>query len=390
MNFKNAIKVAFQAILANKMRSFLTMLGVIIGVFAVITLVAIGQGSSESIKARIESMGSNLLVVNVFGRGTENSLTYSDAKSLREFIGIQDVAPVVSSTITAKNEANTMENISLEGIDKSYFTVCNYSVASGRSITSIDVENRLKVAILGSAVVEELYNNTNPIGKNIKINGSSFKIVGVLEEKGSSLAGNNNEKILIPVSTAERFFKNPGIRSIYIQAADAELVEFVQAFIEDQLNKKFKDEEAVRIFNQSEILETVNEVTRTMTMMLGGIAAISLLVGGIGIMNIMLVSVTERTAEIGIRKAVGAKRRDILAQFLVESAVISGIGGLIGIMLGIAGSYLLENYLHISSTVSIHIIIVAFAFSLAIGIFFGIFPANRAASLSPVEALREE
>ncbi|MGI6413180.1 MAG: ABC transporter permease [Syntrophomonadaceae bacterium] len=386
MNFRNAIGIAVRAIIANKMRSFLTMLGVIIGVSAVIILVAIGQGSSQAVKSSIESMGSNLLILNIMGRN--HSLTYTESLELSQIDGVKEIAAVVRSNVMVKNGSKTLD-VSANGINGRYLQVCNYTLSSGRNISSIDIENRSKVAIVGAAIVNELYQGREPTGQTIKVNGSSFTIIGVLQPKGSSLSGSSDETLLMPLSTAQRFLQSPGIRTVYVQAEDAAQVNRVQLLMESEMAKKF-DQDSIRVFNQTEMLDTVDQVTRTMSAMLGGIAAISLVVGGIGIMNIMLVSVMERIAEIGIRKAIGAKRRDILYQFLVESAAISGMGGVLGIGVGIGGSYIINTFWDINCVIPVQIIFLAFLVSLGIGIFFGIFPANRAAKLSPVDALREE
>jgi putative ABC transport system permease protein len=390
MDFKMAIKVALKNIRTNKMRTFLTMLGIIIGVSAVIILVSVAQGTTENITKRIESLGTNLLSISIIGRGTEDSISMEEIEKLKNKKGIDSVAPVVNGNVTVKYETETMD-VTLEGVDQNYSNVRNHHSEYGRAINPIDVEYRQKIVLLGSEVKNELFGDANPIGEKIQINGNDFKVVGVLEEKGSSLGGNNDEKILIPISTAQRFLRTTGIRNIYIQATSADIVEDVQVEVENFLLKKFNnDEDAYRVFNQAEMLSTMGEVTNNMTMMLGGIAAISLLVGGIGIMNIMLVSVTERTREIGIRKAIGAKRKDILIQFLLESAVISGLGGLIGVLLGIGGSDLLTRFFSLNTKISPFILIISYSFSIIVGMFFGIYPASKASKLKPVDALRFE
>jgi len=390
MDFKMAVKVALKNIRTNKMRTFLTMLGIIIGVSAVIILVSVAQGTTENITKRIESLGTNLLSISIRGRGTEDSISMEEIEKLKNKKGIDSVAPVVNGNVTVKYETKTMD-VTLEGVDQNYSNVRNHHSEYGRAINPIDVEYRQKIVLLGSEVKNELFGDANPIGEKIQINGNDFKVVGVLEEKGSSLGGNNDEKILIPISTAQRFLRTTGIRNIYIQATSADIVEDVQVEVENFLLKKFNnDEDAYRVFNQAEMLSTMGEVTNNMTMMLGGIAAISLLVGGIGIMNIMLVSITERTREIGIRKAIGAKRKDILIQFLLESAVISGLGGLIGVLLGIGGSDLLTRFFSLNTKISPFILIISYSFSIIVGMFFGIYPASKASKLKPVDALRFE
>lgn len=389
MSFIMSIKLALKGIMSNKMRSFLTMLGIIIGVSSVILLVSVAQGTTESVTQNIESMGSNLIIATISGRGAKDSLTYREISSLNEKSGIVGVAPVVNGGVTVKYGTST-KDVPLEGVDENYQTVRNHTVQTGRFIMPIDVEYRQKVVLLGSEVAKELFGFINPVGEKVQINGTNFKVVGILEEKGSAIGGSNDEKVLIPITTAQRFLKNAGVRTIYVQAESPEKVNMVLQQVEAYLIKKFKDEEAFKIFDQSEMLSTVKQVTGSMSLMLGGIAGISLLVGGIGIMNIMLVSVSERTKEIGIRKAIGAKRKDILWQFLIESAVISGIGGIIGILVGLSGNTLLTTFAGLNTKTTLPILLLAFSFSLIIGIFFGIYPANKAAKLKPVDALRFE
>jgi len=390
MNFIMTIKMAIKSIMSNKMRTFLTMLGIIIGVSAVILLVSVAQGTTEQVTESIESMGSNLITVTITGRGVDTSLSYDEVLEFNEKIGVSGVSPLTTGQSTVKYNSETMD-VSIEGVDENYQLVRNHNAEAGRFITPIDVDFRQKVAIIGSEVVNELFGDNNPIGETIQIDGTKFKVVGILEEKGSSMGGSSDEKVLIPISTAQRFYNSPGVKSIYIQADSAENVEIVQSEIESYLYKKFdNDEDAYRVFNQTEMLSTVSEVTANMTVMLGGIAAISLVVGGIGIMNIMLVSVTERTREIGIRKAIGAKRKNILVQFLFESSVISGLGGLIGILAGVGGSKILTQFIGVNTKVDSFIIILSFSFSLVVGMFFGIYPANKASKLKPVDALRFE
>ncbi|MTI66353.1 MAG: FtsX-like permease family protein [Firmicutes bacterium] len=390
MDVKMALKLAFKGIIANKMRTFLTMLGIIIGVSAVIILVALAQGTTQSVTESIESMGTNLITVTITGRGTDTTLSYDEVMKFNEKEGVSGVSPVVSGNVTAKY-GNNSTSVSLEGVDSNYETVRNHSVQTGRFIKNLDVEYRNKIVILGTEVVDEIFNGINPVGKDIQINGTKFKVVGVLEKKGSSMGGSNDEKILTPISTAQRFLKSTGVKNFYIQAKSSDKVEIVEKQTEISLLKKFEnDDDSYRIFNQSEMLSTMDDVTKNMTLMLGGIAAISLLVGGIGIMNIMLVSVTERTKEIGIRKSIGAKRKDILNQFLLESAVISGLGGIVGILTGIGGSSLLKVLVGLNTSISISILIISFGFSLVVGVFFGMYPANKASKLEPVDALRFE
>ncbi len=392
MNIYMTLRMAFKAIFGNKLRSFLTMLGIIIGVSAVLIMVTLVQGATSSVTSSIESMGSNLLTVMIKGNYYNNSniLSYDDIKEFEAYDSIKHASPVVNGNITTKY-GTTDYDTSLEGVDTSYLETKNYAIASGRFITDLDNDNRNKVAVVGTTVVSELFGSQDALGKTIMIDGTKFTVIGTLEDKGSSMGADDDDKILIPVKTAQRFLKQSTITTVYFEALDKANVDIAEAQITQSLLTNFDhDEDAFRIFDQTSLLDTINQVTGTMSMMLGGIAAISLVVGGIGIMNIMLVSVTERTREIGVRKAIGAKRSTILIQFLIESSVVSGLGGIIGVILGILIAYIAGNMLNMPASTPFYIIVISFSFSLIIGVFFGIYPANKAAKMKPVDALRYE
>lgn len=397
MNLTQGFKMAWKSIGANKLRSFLTMLGIIIGVSAVIALISIGQGSTAAVKAQVQSLGTNMLTVNIFGRGVKTSLSYNEAEKLAQIPGVKAISPEVSGNVTVKNGTKN-ESVSLTGITPDFETVRDYQVQAGRFILPIDLSYRQKVALLGSETATNIFGTENPVGQTVLINGVRFDIVGLLAAKGTSLGRSNDDTILIPITTAERILRNTSIRSVYVQTTSSDNVNTVSAELDSDLSKSFKitaeqkakNQVPYRIFNQQDALNTVNSITKTTTMMLGGIAAISLLVGGIGIMNIMLVSVSERTREIGIRKAIGARRRDILIQFLIESMVLGGLGGLIGVGVGAGGAELLSKTMKMSVQLSGQIMLISFAFSLFVGVFFGLLPANKAAALKPIEALRTE
>ncbi len=392
MSLSMLLKVSINSILSNKLRSFLTMLGVIIGVSAVIILVSIGQGTTASITESIESMGSNLITVRIMGRGTDTTLTYEEAKAFADLDGVAASAPVASGSVTIKYGLNEMDSVTLQGVDSDYNTVKSRNIQGGRGILSLDVDNRLKTVVLGVDVINELFDEgVNPVGETVQINGTNFTVIGVLDKSGSSMGTSNDEIILMPITTAQRFLSSSGISTVYASAKSADTSSTAKASIENALYEKFKeDEDAYKVSSQDDMLETMSDVSNTMSMMLGGIAGISLLVGGIGIMNIMLVSVTERTREIGVRKAIGAKRRDILTQFIIEAAVVSGMGGIIGVIVGWGGCSLVTSLAGVATAVSLPIILIAFAFSLVIGVIFGFLPANKAAGLKPVDALRFE
>ncbi len=366
------------------------MLGIIIGVAAVIALVSIGQGTTKNVTDQIQGLGSNLISVNIVGRGSQTTLKYDEAMKFANLSDVKGVSPVITGNVTAKNGLKSVD-VNLEGTNPDYENIRQTHVRSGRFLMPLDLENRNKVALLGSNTANELFGFADPIGQSIQINGIRFKVVGVLEQKGSSIGGSNDDKIIIPISTAERLLASPGVRTIYVEADSPDHVQRAMWRIEGELAKKFKgNEDSYNVFSQQDMLQTVSSVSSTMTLMLGGIAGISLLVGGIGIMNIMLVSVTERTREIGIRKAIGAKKRDILLQFLIEAVVLSLIGGLIGVGIGVGIALLLSNVFRMTVALSLQVILIALGFSVGVGVLFGILPANRAAKLNPIDALRFE
>ena len=406
MRLFQTISMAFRAIAANKIRAFLTMLGVIIGVMSVIVLVSIGQGTTASITDSISSMGTNLLTVNIqtrrvgmgmpgFGasRNSRNSgskgtviLKLPEILALEEDESIAYVSPVCSGSLTVK-AGNVNTSASVSGVLPAYANIINQGVQSGRYIIDADVDNRSAVCVIGVELAKDLYGNTNVVGNTIHIDGRKFRIVGVLESKGTSMSGSSDNSVVLPFTLAQRMLDSTTISSIYMSAVDSESVDDAQEVVEKFLYKKYQNESSYSVMNQTSMLETMSETSSTLSLMLGGIAGISLLVGGIGIMNIMLVSVTERTREIGIRKAIGAKRRDILLQFLIESVVISGMGGLLGLGLGFALMSVLENVLGMTLAVTPGIIYLAIGFSMGVGVLFGLYPANKASKLRPIEAL---
>ncbi len=392
MGLIRPFKMAISSILANKTRSFLTMLGSIIGVGSVIALMAIGQGSTNMITDSISSAGTNLLTVTVMGRGDKTL----DPDDMVAFIDespelYAGVAPVVSgSGVMIKNGNKNTDSTSLTGTNEKYADIRSTDLSMGRYLTVSDIDNRLHVAVIGTYLQQELFDGGNPLGQQIKINGTPFTVVGVLEETQDSEEGTADDAIVIPYNVATRLLKNSTVRTYMVQAASDDAVEAAKANLKTYLSKMFTGDNTYTIIDQKELMETLDEALGTLTAMLGGIAGISLLVAGIGIMNIMLVSVTERTREIGIRKAIGARRRHILTQFLIESAVISTLGGLLGILLGVWLGSALGNLLGITAAADMGTIIFAFVFSLAMGLFFGYYPANKASKLNPIDALRFE
>ncbi|ADI27792.1 ABC transporter permease [Geobacillus zalihae] len=389
MGLLPSIKMAWRSIRGNKLRSFLTMLGMIIGVSSVIVLVSIGRGSSEQVTSQINQLGTNLLTVNVMN-SDEVKLTVEDMNKFRELSGVKDIAPIVSGRVNVK-QGTASAQVSLIGTTASYEAVRDVNVSSGRFLSDIDIEYRQKIVVLGATIAQTLFGFGDPVGQYVQIDGTSFKVVGVLASKGGSLGQSGDDVILMPLSTAQRLTKTMNIQTVYIQADKASDVNFVMVEAKRLLAHLFpNNEDSYSVFNQQDLMETVSSVADTMTLMLGGIAGISLLVGGIGIMNIMLVSVSERTKEIGIRKAVGAKRRHILLQFLVEAVVLSSCGGAIGVVLGFGVGQVLKSVMGMTISYSPSVSLLAFLFSLLVGVVFGVFPANKAAKLDPIQALRYE
>jgi putative ABC transport system permease protein len=380
--------MAFRSIRSNKLRSALTMLGIIIGVSSVIVLVSMAQGSTTNVTNQINQLGTNLLTVNTFG--TDLALTQDKIDQLSKLSGVKAVSPVVSGRVTVK-EGRTSSQESLMATNPDYSSVRNVNVSEGRFITDLDIEYRQKIAVLGSDTATTLFGTNDPVGQYIQVNGTSFKVVGVLASKGSSLGSSGDDVVIVPLSTGERLLKQTDINQVYLEGKSANQLDIVQAEVEAKLASMFpNNSDSYTVSNQQDLMNTMSSVTQSMTLMLGGIAGISLLVGGIGIMNIMLVSVSERTKEIGIRKAIGAKRRDVLLQFLIEAAVLSSMGGIIGILLGLGIGKILSSAFSMTLTYSSSIIIMAFLFSVVVGVVFGVFPANKASKLNPIQALRYE
>lgn len=405
MNFIEIIQVSLRAVQANKLRSVLTMLGIIIGVAAVIAMVGIGNGATASITSRIEGLGSNLLTISSGqsnfrgirgGAGSANTLVMADVDKIQIGNAVKAVAPFTDNDFqVVLGSGNTSTQIS--GTTESYEGIKNVKMARGRFITKADVDSYARVAVLGPTVVTNLMGdaNANIIGKSIKINNVPFQVIGVTTATGSTGSQSNDDIVIAPITTVQdRLIGKKTLRNILVSASSPDLMQTAQNEITADLRKAHHIQQGkpddFTVMNQATVLATMQGTTQTMTLLLGGIAGISLLVGGIGIMNIMLVSVTERTREIGIRKAIGAKEMDILLQFLIESVVLSVLGGGIGIVLGAGGSNLIGTALKMSASITLSSILIAFGFSVAIGIIFGVLPARKAAKMDPIEALRFE
>jgi putative ABC transport system permease protein len=395
------------ALSSNKVRSGLTMLGIVIGIASVIAMTAIGTGAQNSISASIQSIGANLIIVSPGaprgvgqqvnqGRGSAKTLTLADVESLKTLSGVKSVTAEVSGRyqVTAKG---TNTNTTVDGTTSNYPSVRNLEIDQGSFITDQDNQSGAKVAVIGPTVITDLFagDSTNVIGQIIKIKGNQFKIVGTTVAKGGTGFQNPDDMIYIPLTTAQRYFSgNAYVSSISVSALSSDVTTQVQTDITNTLlsNHHLSDSTLADFstMNQADIIATASSVTGTFTMLLSAIAAISLLVGGIGIMNMMLTSVTERTREIGLRKAIGAKRKDVNIQFLVEAVMLTFIGGVIGVLLGWGISFGITFLGILQAQVSISSVLLAFGVSAFIGIVFGYYPAQRASKLNPIEALRYE
>jgi putative ABC transport system permease protein len=403
MEISESLQVAVDSLKANKVRAVLTMLGIIIGVGAVITMVSLGQGAKRAVQEGIQSMGTNLLFIRpgaarrgpVRMSSDNERLTMKDVEALqKDCPGALYVVPELGRSAQVKYR-NKNWNTYIDGTTPDYRYVRNAELESGEYFTNGDVGARKMVCVIGHEIVTELFEGADPIGETIKIRGLNFTVLGVLEQKGASFRFNQDDVILIPITTAQkRVFGTNWISSINVGVISQDMMDRTLLDIEKSLRKSHRipygKPNDFHITSQTDLISTMEETSQTFTSLLLGIALVSLLVGGIGIMNIMLVSVTERTREIGIRKAVGARRRDILFQFLTEAVMLASVGGIIGVAAGIGGSFSLNHFAQWNTMLSESSILLAFFFSGLVGIFFGIYPAARASKLNPIEALRYE
>lgn len=402
--YKESFLMAWASLIANKLRSLLTMLGIIIGVAAVIALVSIGNGVKQDIEDSISSLGSNLLVVLPGAprtpgarpsQGSMKSLKISDYEAIAKLEGVKAASPMTNGSYVVIYQ-NKNWTTSVAGVNANFQDVNNWTMTSGRFFSDKNAQNRERVAVVGQTVVKNLFADEDPVGKEIRVKNIPFRVIGVLKSKGNGTMGNDqDDTVLIPYTTSmERVEGIDYLRRVYVVAKDDEGIDRLQADIENLLrvrhNIKDTNLDDFNIQNMKSIMETVAQTTGTFTLFLGAVAAISLVVGGIGIMNIMLVSVTERTREIGVRKALGATYSVIVTQFLIEAVVISLMGGFIGIAFGIGASKVIGMVSGMSTSVSVPTIIMSFAFSMAIGLIFGIYPARKAAKLNPIDALHYE
>lgn len=405
MLFSESVQIAVTALLGNKLRSILTMLGIIIGVGAVIAMISIGMGVKQNVTNSIASLGSNMLIVSPgstnkggvrSAAGSSQKLKYEDAEAIKKKIkNIDYVSPTVNGSYQIVNGHENW-NSSVYGVTPEYLKIRDLTIGTGSFITQTDLNSRNRVAVIGTTVAANLFDTENPVGKNIRINNQPYKVIGVIESKGqSSMGQDQDDVVIIPLTTAqERLMGITYVRSINIQVSSADKIESVQGQVETLLRQRHHivgdKEDDFTVRNLTSLMETMTSTTTMLTLFLGSIAAISLLVGGIGIMNIMMVSVTERTREIGIRKALGATFQNIMMQFLIESVVIGVIGGLMGVAVGVGIALAIAKTGLFQTVITATPILISFSFSVGIGLFFGIYPARKAARLDPIEALRYE
>lgn len=405
MVFTDLIEEVYISLTSNKSRSGLTILGIVIGIASVIAMVSVGQGATADIQSNIESLGSNLLVISptsqksfgsmVRSSSSSTTLTMADAEAIKEVDHLNHVAPVISTRQQVIYKGNNT-NTSIYGVDTEYQEVKSLSLSYGNFFNQTQIDNISKVAVLGPTVSETLFGeDVDPTGLKVKMGGVEFTVIGVTESKGSSGMNNADDMIYVPITVVKHYFTgNSSVSSINVEVSASKYMDSAEEDIQNLLLSRHKIEDAdsadFQIMNQAEVMDTMSSISGTLTLLLGAIAGISLLVGGIGIMNMMLTTVTERTREIGLRKSLGARNKDISNQFLLESIALTFIGGVVGILLGLLASYLVGKFGDTTTVVTLNSILLAFFVSAVIGVAFGYYPAKRASALNPIEALRYE
>lgn len=391
MGISQAFLLSLRSIVQNKMRSFLTMLGMIIGVAAVIALISLVQSFQNEMTSSFDEMGTNQVIVSVQQNGNKLVQPEEMFEIAEEHSDLLlGVSPTVTTSAQPKRGTETTSRTSITGVAETYFDLKSLELVDGRFLQYTDILNSHHNCVVGSFIVSELFDGENPIGEKIKLNDVTFTIVGVLTEEADSEEGSSDDCIYIPYTIASVMNLSRDVNSYYFAAVNQEAVESAKAVLEDYFYEYYQDEDYYTVTTLTQLLETINTLMGTMSAMLGGIAGISLLVAGIGIMNIMLVSVTERTREIGIRKSMGARKKDIMRQFVMEAGATSTIGGVIGIILGDLATRQIGKLIDLEAAASMNAILLAFGISVAIGVIFGYLPANKAAKLNPIDALRSD
>ena len=389
---KSIIKISIKNIISNKLRSSLTMLGLIIGIISVILLVGIGSGATSNVTSKVKSLGTGTLTVSI-NSNADSTLEYSQMDEILKINNVDSVAPYKNVSGTVSKGETTSKRASIIATTPQYMSIMNLTISDGRLLSSIDLNNYSKICLIGSDLAESLFENTKTkdiVGQNIKIEGDNYTVVGVLTSAGSSMGNNIDTTLIIPFTTAKYLKGDTSISNLYVKVANENYIDETTTLIENYISSTLSiSEDYFSVTSQDNMLDTMSSISDTLSLLLGGIAGISLIVGGIGVMNVMLVSVTERTKEIGIRKALGAKRRDILVQFLVESLMLCILGGTIGVVLGLSIGKILQTF-GFSFSATTGVVIISFASSALIGVAFGIFPAYKAAKLNPIDALRTE
>ena len=385
---KNILKGSIKNIINNKLRSLLTMLGLVIGIASVIVLVGIGNGTSSKITSQVQSLGTDVLTVKI--QSSDYSLEYSQVDDIESINNVDTVAPYKSVSSTVSREGSTFSRASIIATTPDYLDVMGLTISDGRLLSIIDLENYSKVCLIGNDLAENLFKLSNPVGQSLKIDGDNYTVIGVLTAQGSSFGNNIDEIIIIPFTTAKYLGSDTSINDLYVKVSNDKYIDDTTTTIENYIESSLGiSSDYYSVSSQDSMLNTMDDINNTLSLLLGGIASISLIVGGIGVMNVMLVSVTERTKEIGIRKALGARRKDILLQFLIEALVLCLLGGLIGIIFGLGLGTLL-NKMGYTFSPTLLIILISFVSSALIGTVFGIYPANKASKLNPIEALHAE
>ncbi len=394
MNALELLRLALSRLRTSRLRAALTMLGVVIGVASVVALVGVGQGTTSNITSRLASLGTNLLTISPTGSSSAQPLTLDDAEAVAKIDGVAAVAPEIQTSATVIVGTKTATT-SLIGTSADYAQVRAYDVWQGSFLTDATVESGLRVAVLGATTASDLGLDATSIGSTVSIEGLPFRVIGILQPKGGSGFANPDDQVLVPIAAIHKYFvAGDDVRTIGVSVVSGdrmtEVTDSITALLRDRHELAATDNADFSVFNQTQLLDAASSISATLTLLLGGIASISLIVGGIGIMNIMLVSVRERTREIGIRKAVGARGRDILAQFLIEALTLSLLGGLIGIVVGLGVSALIGQLAGWGFQFNLSTVVAAVLFSLAVGVVFGVWPARQAARLDPINALRYE